>query len=51
MVSKPKRFNRQFKTRGNSGEYRNGRLAQFKNHSIDDDGIPDEYVSKKPKDE
>lgn len=51
MVSKSKRFNRQFKTREDSGEHRNGRLAQFKNHSIDGDDIPDEYISKKPKDE
>lgn len=46
MVNKEKEFNNQFKTTGNSGEHRNGRLSQFKNHNSQGKGIPNEYMTK-----
>lgn len=30
---------------GNGGERRNGRLSQFKNHSVHGDDTPDEFIS------
>ncbi|MDD9148020.1 MULTISPECIES: hypothetical protein [unclassified Sporolactobacillus] len=50
MVNKEQEFKRQFKSRENSGEHRNGRLAQEKNHHSDGSGVPNEYVSKKEED-
>ncbi|MFD1852046.1 hypothetical protein [Oceanobacillus bengalensis] len=39
--------NRQFKERGNSGETRNGRKSQFKNHNPHGGDTPNEYISDK----
>jgi len=46
-MSKQDRFNNQFKERENSGEKRNGRKAQYKNHHAEGEDIPNEYVNKK----
>ncbi|GEB77855.1 hypothetical protein [Sporolactobacillus inulinus] len=43
-MNKEKELKRQFKTRENTGEHRNGRLAQQKNHS-DGHDVPNEYTS------
>lgn len=47
MGNKQQRFNRQFKERKHSGEYRNGRKSQFKNHNVEGSGTPNEYISNK----
>ncbi|MED1560790.1 hypothetical protein AJ85_08070 [Alkalihalobacillus alcalophilus ATCC 27647 = CGMCC 1.3604] len=39
-----KKHNNQFKENENSGEHRNGRLSQFKNHNAVG-GEPNEYLS------
>jgi hypothetical protein len=44
MVNKEQEFKRQFKSRENTGEHRNGRLAQQKNHA-DGHDVPNEYTS------
>ncbi|HEU5138919.1 MAG TPA: hypothetical protein VFT51_03020 [Bacillales bacterium] len=49
MVNKEKEWNNQFKTNENSGEHRNGRLSQMKNHNADDQDSPNEYVNEKRK--
>lgn len=49
MVNKEKEFNNQFKENENSGEHRNGRLSQVKNHHSQGKETPNEYVSKKEK--
>lgn len=49
MVNKEKELNNQFKENSNSGEHRNGRLSQFKNHHSQGGEVPNEYVSKKQK--
>ncbi|MCO7126971.1 hypothetical protein NIE88_14460 [Sporolactobacillus shoreicorticis] len=43
-MNKEQEFNRQFKARENTGEHRNGRLAQQKNH-IDGNRVPNEFTS------
>lgn len=48
-MNKEKEFNNQFKSNENSGEHRNGRLSQFKNHNDQEEERPNEYVSKKEK--
>ncbi|TCP20352.1 hypothetical protein EV207_15226 [Scopulibacillus darangshiensis] len=45
-MNKEKEFDHQFKTRENSGEHRNGRKSQFKNHNSQGEGNPNEYISK-----
>ncbi|MFC4620512.1 hypothetical protein ACFO4N_17615 [Camelliibacillus cellulosilyticus] len=47
MVNKEKAFNNQFKTTGRSGEHKNGRLAQMKNHNSEGSDLPNEYMTKK----
>jgi uncharacterized protein YdbL (DUF1318 family) len=47
MVNKEKEFNNQFKTTGRSGEQKNGRLAQLKNHNTQAGETPNEYINKK----
>lgn len=47
MVNKEKEFNNQFKENKNSGEHRNGRKSQFKNHNAENGEEPNEYISKK----
>ncbi|WP_165769026.1 hypothetical protein [Virgibacillus profundi] len=47
MVNKEKEFNNMFKENENSGEQRNGRKSQFKNHNSKLGEAPNEYVSKK----
>lgn len=49
-MSKQDRFNNQFKERENSGEKRNGRKAQFKNHNAEGGDVPNEFVSNKKED-
>jgi hypothetical protein len=49
MVNKEKEFNNQFKENENSGEHRNGRLSQFKNHNSQGGEKPNEYVHKNEK--
>lgn len=46
MVNKEKEFNNQFKKNEQSGERRNGRKSQFKNHNSQG-GEPNEYISKR----
>ncbi|HLR67658.1 hypothetical protein [Virgibacillus alimentarius] len=46
MSTKDKKRNNQFKENENSGEHRNGRKSQFKNHNAEG-GTPNEYISKK----
>ena len=46
-MSKQDRFNNQFKERENSGEKRNGRKAQYKNHNAEGGDTPNEFISKK----
>ena len=46
MSNKHKK-NNQFKENKNSGEQRNGRLSQYKNHNIHDGDEPNEYMSQK----
>ncbi|MFC7394628.1 hypothetical protein [Scopulibacillus cellulosilyticus] len=45
MANKEK-FDRQFRSRKNTGEHRNGRLSQFKNHSSTGKGRPNEYINE-----
>lgn len=47
MVNKEKDFNNMFKENENSGEHRNGRKSQFKNHNKKFGKAPNEYISKK----
>ena len=47
MSNKHKKKNNQFKENKNSGEQRNGRLSQYKNHNIHDGDEPNEYMSQK----
>lgn len=47
MDNKQKKQNNQFKENKNSGEQRNGRLSQFKNHNNKDGEEPNEYISRK----
>lgn len=47
MSNKDKKKNNQFKENKNSGEQRNGRLSQFKNHNSQGGAEPNEYISKK----
>ncbi|MDY0404405.1 hypothetical protein P5G51_002320 [Virgibacillus sp. 179-BFC.A HS] len=47
MVNKEKEFNNQFKENKNSGEHRNGRLSQYKNHNSQGGDEPNEYVSRR----
>jgi len=49
-MSKQDRFNNQFKERGSSGEKRNGRLAQQKNHHAAGGDTPNEYISNRKED-
>ncbi|MCQ2009693.1 hypothetical protein NOM01_06710 [Sporolactobacillus sp. STSJ-5] len=44
-MNKEQEFNRQFKARENTGEHRNGRLAQQKNHT-DGNHAPNEFTSE-----
>ncbi len=46
MSKKDKKPNRQFKETKNKGEHRNGRLAQFKNHSTEFGAEPNEYIDR-----
>ncbi|MBN8236309.1 hypothetical protein JF544_13665 [Halobacillus kuroshimensis] len=46
MSKKDKKHDRQFKERKSHGEQRNGRLAQFKNHSTEFGSEPDEYIDR-----
>jgi len=46
MVNK-ERKNNQFKENENSGEHRNGRKSQFKNHNSKGGDTPNEYISKR----
>lgn len=47
MGNKHKKKNNQFKENENSGEQRNGRLSQFKNHNNQGGDEPNEYINKK----
>ncbi|GAB3048980.1 hypothetical protein [Virgibacillus ainsalahensis] len=47
MVNKEKEFNNMFKKNEQSGERRNGRKSQFKNHNAQENEAPNEYISKK----
>lgn len=47
MSNKHKKKNNQFKENKNSGEHRNGRLSQYKNHNNQGGDEPNEYISKK----
>ena len=38
---------KEFKENKSTGEQRNGRLSQFKNHNSADEEEPNEYISKK----
>lgn len=49
MVNKEKEWNNQFKTNENSGEHRNGRLSQMKNHNTEDEETSNEYVNGRGK--
>jgi len=49
MVNKERDFNNMFKTTGRSGEHKNGRLAQMKNHNSEGAEAPNEYINKKDK--
>ncbi|MGM8364444.1 hypothetical protein ACLIBG_03070 [Virgibacillus sp. W0181] len=46
MVNKEKEFNNQFKKNKQSGEHRNGRKSQFKNHNSKGGEEPNEYRSQ-----
>jgi hypothetical protein len=48
-MNKEQEFNRQFKERDNTGEHRNGRLAQQKNNA-DGHDVPNEFTSHQNKD-
>ncbi|GAF12011.1 hypothetical protein JCM19046_5097 [Bacillus sp. JCM 19046] len=48
--NKEKKHNNQFKENANHGEVRNGRLSQFKNHSLNGHE-PNEYVTDKVENE
>lgn len=50
MVNKEKEFNNQFKENKNSGEHRNGRKSQFKNHNVNNSEAPNEFFSNKKDD-
>lgn len=43
--------NHQLKKDKSTGEQRNGRLSQFKNHNMHDEEAPNEYISKKDHDD
>jgi hypothetical protein len=45
-MGKEKKPDRQFKERKNHGENRNGRKAQFKNHSTEFGEFPNEYIDR-----
>ncbi|MFQ3546524.1 hypothetical protein Q7A53_20770 [Halobacillus rhizosphaerae] len=47
MSKKDKKPDNQFKENKNHGEHRNGRKAQFKNHSTEFGEEPNEYVNNK----
>ena len=47
MNNQKKSNNNQFKENKSTGEQRNGRLSQFKNHNSADEEEPNEYISKK----
>ncbi|MBX0358187.1 hypothetical protein [Halobacillus sp. Nhm2S1] len=46
MGNKEKKVDRQFKERKSHGEHRNGRKAQFKNHSTHFGEVPNEYIDR-----
>lgn len=46
-MSKAEKSDNQFKKNKSTGEQRNGRLSQFKNHNPVDGEEPNEYVSQK----
>ncbi|MCA1012254.1 hypothetical protein [Halobacillus halophilus] len=46
MSKKDKKPDNQFKENKNKGEKRNGRLAQFKNHSTEFGMADNEYIDK-----
>ncbi|CCG47334.1 hypothetical protein HBHAL_4997 [Halobacillus halophilus DSM 2266] len=46
MSKKDKKPDNQFKENKNKGEKRNGRLAQFKNHSTEFGMSDNEYIDK-----
>ncbi|WP_167815194.1 hypothetical protein [Sporolactobacillus shoreae] len=46
-MNKEQEFTHQFKSRENTGEHRNGRLAQQKNNQSGNQNVPNEYVSNK----
>lgn len=46
MSKKKKKPDHQFKETKNHGEKRNGRLAQFKNHSTEFGTAENEYIDK-----
>ncbi|MBN9654472.1 hypothetical protein J0K78_09375 [Halobacillus sp. GSS1] len=46
MGNKEKKPDRQFKERKSHGEHRNGRKAQFKNHSTHFGEVPNEYIDR-----
>ncbi|SFG72551.1 hypothetical protein [Sporolactobacillus nakayamae] len=47
-MNKEQEFTHQFKERDNTGEHRNGRLAQQKNYA-DGNDVPNEYTSHQNK--
>ncbi|SDH85624.1 hypothetical protein SAMN05192534_11320 [Alteribacillus persepolensis] len=46
MAKNKKNKNHQFKENKHHGEHRNGRLSQFKNHSVHGGDVPNEYINK-----
>ncbi|MGI8313714.1 hypothetical protein [Halobacillus mangrovi] len=51
MSKKDKKPNRQFKETKSHGEHRNGRKAQFKNHSVEFGEEPNEYLNREARPE
>ena len=47
MSNKEKKHNNQFKENENSGEQRNGRKSQYKNHNSENGEAPNEYITDK----
>ncbi|MBM7645486.1 hypothetical protein JOD45_001697 [Scopulibacillus daqui] len=45
-MANKEQFDHQFKSRGHTGEHRNGRLSQFKNHNSKGKGRPNEYINE-----
>ncbi|WP_176330338.1 hypothetical protein [Oceanobacillus rekensis] len=45
MSNNDKKHNNQFKENENSGEQRNGRKSQFKNHNSKSGEAPNEYLT------